>query len=205
MLRRIVQILQKSGPSVNLKYFKNASRACIVKCLNWSFYMSDENSKPKLLQPGAARKAANAIKKIRQEARDELSQFWNDVQENMVKYHWFDGTDSDEGGEDDVGGYSKRIQIPKLPEGYTPAIHEVLKKADSELKKPEVLKVPEVPVGHQFTLEEWQRSGTDFGTPKPTGRPESSCVHDWQIYHGFNSSDIWCTKCGQKRPFDPSR
>lgn len=93
---------------------------------------------------------------------------------------------------------------PKPKPEYTQAIHDALTKANDELQatKP---KAPPEPVPTQFTLDEWERNGTNYGTPAKTGTEADSCIHDWQVYHGFNSSDIWCTKCNQKRPFDPSR
>lgn len=94
----------------------------------------------------------------------------------------------------------------KRPTGYTDAIHEVLLKAAAALPRKEVPQETDSDkLPHQFTFEQWQSAGVGYGTPAPVEGTASKCVHDWQTYHGYHFSDIFCTKCGQTRPLDPSR
>lgn len=95
----------------------------------------------------------------------------------------------------------------KRPDGYTDAIHDALKKVNDTLPVKPIAnkKYNRDTLPHQFTLEEWQQAGAGYGTPTPVDGPASQCVHDWQIYHGFHFDDIYCTKCAQTRPLDPSK
>ena len=94
----------------------------------------------------------------------------------------------------------------KRPTGYTDAIHEVLKAAKAKLPRKEVQpKVSGDELPYQFTFEQWQSAGAGYGTPAPVEGTASKCLHDWQVYNGFHFDDLYCTKCGQTRPLDPSK
>lgn len=94
--------------------------------------------------------------------------------------------------------------IKTRPARNSPAVQELLQKEHDKLNPP-VAPVDPATLPHQFTFNEWLKAGAGFGNPKPTGTSSDSCLHDWQIYHGFHFSDIFCTKCSQTRPMDPSQ
>ena len=113
---------------------------------------------------------------------------------------------------DEVQPVTPAIECPvvasrKRSQGYTDAIHETLQAVKDKLvaANPPPAPVDPIDLPYQFTFEQWQRHGTEYGTPTPNEPEASRCFHDWKFYQGLNFDDYYCTKCGTTRPLDPSR